>query len=214
MNDPNPYVAPSAARKASPKGVNFAFVTWVFLGVHIVRASMLGVTYACAPLATALNNPTVTAILTTAWNISSKGLMPMTFLTCVVVAIWVYRSWGALPHRARKVRGKELTPVSAYALLAIPIFNFYWMFAMNLALCDAYETMATGRVWQRDKSSGHGLVWSAGGLLLLGLVGQAAAQTPLSVLQLASIASPIFWFLFMRHIDGLRSEIPPSGDEA
>ncbi|WP_394835358.1 hypothetical protein LVJ94_00340 [Pendulispora rubella] len=150
----------------------------------------------------------VASTLAEAWQWGSVATQITFFASLVCAGRWLASMWGALPREDWKVGSIATTPQSAVAYLCIPFFNYYWMFAMNLALCDRYESRAYGP-WRKETDlSGRGLVSSAAGLSLVGLVGALAAGSPLGVLQYAiTVAAPLFWIFYMRHLDAMRARL-------
>ena len=149
-------------------------------------------------------------------EMSSGGALPQLvqlatqltyFAALYAAAVWLRRTWTALPPEERKVGEGPVTPNWALNALIIPIYNYYWMFVMNLALCENYESLAPRRLGTTQERSRRGVVLTAGCLQIVGTVGALGARTPLRGLAYASFGAAVFWFMYMRHVDGLREQL-------
>lgn len=56
---------------------------------------------------------------------------------------WLYRAWGWLPWDQRYSQNWKgwISPAQAALLLLVPYFQYYWMFVINTALCDAFDRL-------------------------------------------------------------------------
>lgn len=104
---------------------------------------------------------------------------------------WLHQAWKWLPIEQRYDKnGKRIGPDGVFMLL-IPYYNLYWMFVINLALCDAMERVRfsarTPESAPRDTA-----MWAC-------------------ILELVPFAnffvSPFFWASYMRRIDLMHEQI-------
>jgi hypothetical protein len=58
-------------------------------------------------------------------------------LAILVALFWFATQWHRLPPRLRVVRGHFVTPASAALRNLVPFYGVYWMFAVQVALCNA-----------------------------------------------------------------------------
>jgi hypothetical protein len=67
---------------------------------------------------------------------------------------WVHGCYAWLPHdkRVPATWGKPVPPVMAALLLAVPYFNYYWMFAVHAGLCNALDQMKVA--YPTDRAAG------------------------------------------------------------
>ncbi|WP_394845894.1 hypothetical protein LZC95_00335 [Pendulispora brunnea] len=203
----NPYVPPTPEVGAPKRAAQNIFWTRAFVTATIVRLALIAVLFAITALSPKVDTG-VANVLAEIGQWGSTATQVMFFASLVCAGRWLTSMWEALPREDWKVVSIPITPFSAVAFLCIPFINYFWMFAMNLALCDRYESRAYGPFRKETDLSGRGLVLSAGCLSLLGLVGVLAAGSPLGVLQYAvTVAAPLFWIFYMRHLDTLRSRL-------
>jgi hypothetical protein len=60
-----------------------------------------------------------------------------------VAVAWLRKVWGWLPPEQRWTKHWKswITPSQAGFFLLVPYFHWYWMFVINLGLCDALDRM-------------------------------------------------------------------------
>jgi len=201
----NPYVPPTSEVPSPKRTAQSRFWTRAFVTATIVRVTLLAALLALSAISPRLD-ASLAGLVLKAWPWGTTAVQITFFAGLVCAGRWLKSMWEALPQKDWKVGTISTSPQGAVALLCIPIFNYYWMFAMNLGLCERYESRAYGP-WRKETDlSGRGLVLSAGSLTLIGLLGTVAVNTPLSVLQYATtVAAPLFWIFYMRHLDALRA---------
>jgi len=56
---------------------------------------------------------------------------------------WIWKAWSWLPQDQRYSRHWKgwITPEMAALFLLIPYFQYYWMFVIDAALCDAFDRL-------------------------------------------------------------------------
>lgn len=67
----------------------------------------------------------------------------LVYVQAFVGMAWLYQAWKWLPWDQRYSRHWKgwITPGQAAAMLLIPYFQYYWMFVVNLGLCDALDRL-------------------------------------------------------------------------
>ncbi|MDB4995508.1 MAG: hypothetical protein JWM74_2940 [Myxococcaceae bacterium] len=117
----------------------------------------------------------------------------------VLSLVWLHGAWSWIPFEQRYTgRGKPVTPTNAALMLIIPYYNLYWMFVVNVGLCDALERM---RLQYRTVSAApRGTA-----------IGAAVCQLiPFVNLFIA----PFVWFFYMLGVDKVRAELIAQIDSA
>jgi len=108
-----------------------------------------------------------------------------------VALYWLHGAWKWVPMDQRfDKNGKRITPGEVFMLL-IPYYHFYWMFPINLGLCDVMERLrqqtGTTRIAKRDTA-----MWAA-------------------ICELIPFANffvaPFLWLSYMRSIDAMHDDI-------
>ena len=57
----------------------------------------------------------------------------------LVGVTWLGAQWARLPEEEQSWRGNRVLPYDAAGRNMIPLFNLYWMFAVNAALCAGID---------------------------------------------------------------------------
>jgi hypothetical protein len=117
----------------------------------------------------------------------------------VLSLVWLHGAWSWIPFEQRYTgRGKPVTPTNAVLMLIIPYYNLYWMFVVNVGLCDALERM---RLQYRTVNTAPRST----------AIGACVCQLiPFANLFLA----PFVWFFYMLSVDKLRAELMAQIDAA
>jgi hypothetical protein len=107
---------------------------------------------------------------------------------------WLHGAWKWVPMDQRvSPQGKRFTPGDVFMLL-IPYFHLYWMFPINMALCDVMERVRA--MWVREPSSDPSprdtAMWAA-----------ICELIPFANFFIA----PLLWASYMRRIDVMHEEI-------
>lgn len=82
-----------------------------------------------------------------AWAIVAGVAFLVTIVMVYALAFtgiyWMYRAWSWLPTDQRYAKNWRswITPSQAALLLLVPYFHYYWMFVINLGLCDALDRL-------------------------------------------------------------------------
>jgi hypothetical protein len=211
---PNPYAAPAPPgayapsyegyRAAVPAGFTGdragakSWVKWAYFGCLAV--SVLGILVGVVLLVLADGShgdeADAAAIVATILILGSLVLMNVKL---VLALVWLYGMWSWMPFEQRFTgSGKQVTPINAALMLIIPYYNLYWMFVVNVGLCDALERM---RLQHRTaNATPRGLA-----------IGAAVCQLiPFANLFIA----PFVWFFYMRGVDRVREELMAQIDGA
>jgi hypothetical protein len=74
---------------------------------------------------------------------SYGGLVLSMMITVGLGVAWMHRAWSWLPIDQRYAKNWRswVTPGQAAGFLLIPYFHYYWMFVVNLGLCDALDRL-------------------------------------------------------------------------
>ncbi len=186
MSEPNPYAPPEAPPDAPPPrpGGRYAWIKWLYLGGSGLEA--------IAFVAGALGVGGVPAVAFTLFAIA-KGL---------VGALWQHRVWSTVPRAFRtREGGQTTTPGMAAGRLVIPLYNFYWMFAVNLRLCAALNDMNAGSRSSGTATASYAMTAAAMTVArMLGALG-ARDERFVTVVWYAPIPIGIVWFVHMVHCD-------------
>ncbi|HSQ65862.1 MAG TPA: hypothetical protein VLM85_21720 [Polyangiaceae bacterium] len=189
--DPSaPFRNPAVATPIDPSGHHPKARAW-FLVVAIVSGALYLIGACGVGAAMAIDDHDVSPILA----VSGFGLLMLGALLIYVKLglglYWLHQAWKWLPMEQRfDKNGKRVGPDGVFMLL-IPYYNLYWMFVINLALCDAMErvrfTARTTQTASRDTA-----MWAC-------------------ILELVPFANffvaPFFWASYMRQVDAMHEEI-------
>jgi hypothetical protein len=123
----------------------------------------------------------------------------------LIMMTWVYLAWKGIPASHRGT----MTPARAAFTFLIPVYNLYWAFAMNLALCDTLDgiLVAAGS----DKRAPRTLVIVAtttwlGLTALFSVLGFVHPANSLVRLALAHVIESL-WIAYMFLCDRAREEV-------
>src|SRR5262249_30176769 len=121
----NPYAAPHAqviVRHADGDAPG-EFVKWMYAGAVGLSVVAWSVHYA---------GPSLTESRVEIPLIASALLVPLAAAKCALAGAWLYCAWKGVPE----VQRGTISPWRAALSLAIPVYNLYWIFAINTVLCD------------------------------------------------------------------------------
>jgi hypothetical protein len=197
MNYPQPPFDPSApfrnpaiTNMVDPSGHHPKVRGW-FLVVSIVSGALYFIGAGGFGAAMAIHDRDVSPIVA----ISGFGLLligaMLIYVKLGLGMYWLHQAWKWVPVEQRfDKNGKRIGPDGVFMLL-IPYYNLYWMFVINLALCDAMERMRfsarTAQSVSRDTA-----MWAC-------------------ILELVPFANffvaPFFWASYMRRVDAMHEEI-------
>lgn len=124
------------------------------------------------------------------------GIVLLVTILCVYVQAfvgmaWIHSAWSWLPWDQRYSRHWRswISPGQAALMLLIPYFQYYWMFVINLGLCDALE-----RLRVRYPTRGA----APKNLALVACIMQMIVPLPVGT---------ILWLLFMSKVEGMSREM-------
>jgi hypothetical protein len=127
----------------------------------------------------------------------------------LIVMAWVYQAWAGIPRAHRGT----MTPWRAVLTLWIPVYNLYWAFAMNMALCDTLDGILASAGSDRRAPRTLGIVANAAWLsysVVIEVV--TVADRPTAVLGTAmALAMNALWFAYMLLCDRAREEVARLG---
>ncbi len=142
MVAPEPYRAERPAARLAPIG---GAIRWVFgfvavamlLGVLGGVGLMVGASLHRNQYGVADENMMLAGVVALC-----TGVLLMYVQLGVAVA-WMHKVWSWLPDELRFAKNwtGPITPAKAAFFLLIPYFHWYWMFVVNLGLCDALDRM-------------------------------------------------------------------------
>jgi hypothetical protein len=110
---------------------------------------------------------------------------------------WLERQWARLPAHLQVVKQRGITPGQAAWRNLIPVYNLYWMFAVNAALCDGVNEMLVKKHRPRTAPTALSLVCPLATLALRPLT---ALLTGLPLLA-ALIAFAATWSAYMLRVE-------------
>lgn len=137
----------AAHYRVDPRTTSFAPIPsawrWVFLAV--VTVSVLGFFTVVGLWTTAIiTNPDgPDTRLFDAGGLVLVGTLLLVYVQAFVGIAWLYQAWKWLPWDQRYCRHWKgwISPGQAAAMLLIPYFHYYWMFVVNLGLCEALDRL-------------------------------------------------------------------------
>jgi hypothetical protein len=166
--------------------VAFAMIVGIFGGIALIVAACVHTNAQGAP-----NDDMMVAGI-----LLLLGAILLIYVQIGVAAFWVHKAWSWLPMEQRYTTNWKgwITPGQAALFLLIPYFHWYWMFVVNLGLCDALERM---RVQHPAGPAPRGLAMTA---MIVQLV---QMFVPLPV-------SPILWLVYMTRVERIMREMAAS----
>jgi hypothetical protein len=111
-----------------------------------------------------------------------------------IALYWLHGAWKWVPMDQRWMRdGKRVAPNDVFMLL-IPYYHFYWMFPINLGLCDVMERLRAHYVREPrvDPPPRDTAMWAA-----------ICELVPF----VNFFVAPFLWASYMRRIDVMHEEI-------
>jgi hypothetical protein len=127
----------------------------------------------------------------------------------LIVLTWVYLAWKGIPASHRGT----MTPWRAVLTFLIPVYNAYWAFAMNLALCDTLdgilESADSGKRAPRALAVVAPAAWLS--LAVLGVIVFFARGWSATVEVSIRLATEALWFAYMVLCDRAREEVARLG---
>jgi hypothetical protein len=135
------YRAPGPGATFAPlaRGLRIAYLVGAVLGTFGVLGLVVSLTmlFSTRPH----HAPSHAAIVLT---LSSYSVLVVTLIGMAALGVaWMYRAWSWLPVDQRYTRNWRswITPAQAAFFLLVPYFQYYWMFVVNLGLCDALDRL-------------------------------------------------------------------------
>ena len=190
---PNPYVMPAVVSAIDPTGHKPGLRIWVLLSAlasGLLYTSGIGVMIA----AFAVNDHDLSPILFVGGWVGLLVGALLIYVKLGVALYWLHRAWKWLPMDQRFTRdGKRISPGDVFMLL-IPYYHFYWMFPVNMGLCDAMERLRAYyvRAQRTEPPPRDTAMWAA-------------------ICELIPFANffvaPFLWTSYMRRVDLMHEEI-------
>jgi hypothetical protein len=183
---PSPDAPPTRTTEPAPGEA----LKWVYIGLASVSMAVA--------VARFLVNEELVRV------IGSIGL-----INSFVAAAWIFQSWNGVPRRFRD----GVSPAGAIGRFFIPIYQFYWLLAINLRLCRALDDALAPRTDMRAPrslallapSTNIAAVGFSFAALLTSLRGEprvlALVQIPFAA------ASHAAWFFYLFRCDQVRREV-------
>jgi hypothetical protein len=205
----NPYAAPAPPGAYAPNyqggyrvGVPAGFsgdrtggkswVKWAYLACLV--ASLLGIVIGITALALSdqASDRDGRELIAMLGGMLLVGSVLFMNVKLVLSLVWLHGAWSWIPFEQRYTgRGKPVTPLNAALMLIIPYYNLYWMFVVNVGLCDALERM---RLQYRTVNAAPR--------------GTAIGACVCQLIPFANLfVAPFVWFFYMRGVDALREEL-------
>jgi hypothetical protein len=181
---PNPYAAPAEAPEPEHRRRRDASaIKWVYLALAVVAFILAGLHAG--------------EWLTEDWVRFGPPVLKLAGM--LLGLIWLMVSWQSVPERLRRTRqGRLVSPGQAAGLMLVPIYNFYWLFAANIGLCEAIDRILVHFGSRTRAPMGIGIVACV--VDLVANFGAAAAPW------LATVSS-FLWFVYMFQVDGAKAEM-------
>lgn len=178
---------PAAALRPIRSGLRLAYLVASVVGTALILSTIVSWTVMLAT-ADERHGPPMSVLVVA---IGSYAALAMTLALVGLIGVaWVYRAWSWLPVEQRYARNWRswITPAQAALFLLVPFFQYYWMFVVNLGLCDALDRL---RVMYPTRQAAP---------KQLALVG--------SILQIVFWpAALVFFYLFMRKVEQMTAEM-------
>ncbi len=197
----NPYAAPSAPAMRGAKGARSLGVhwKWAYLGISLVMIAGLVAIYFSATIGL---SPALVHTMT--WVLSG----PIGIGRGVFALMWISAAWSGLPARWRG----GMTPGRAVGLLFVPVYGFYWIFAMNLRLWarldDGLRAGGDPRHAPRAQSVAAAVISLA--TTVVGLAVGVAPRVP-GIGIATTTAATAGWFVYMLACDPIRAGVAEIG---
>ena len=190
---PNPYVVPPMASYIDPTGHHPKVRIW-FLITALISGTFYVSGIGLFVGAFAVHDHDLSPVLAVAgWAVILLGAM-LIYVKLGLALYWLHGAWKWVPMDQRFTRdGKRIGPGEVFMLL-IPYYHFYWMFPVNMGLCDTMERLRAHYLRGqpvpptiRDKA-----MWAA-----------ICELIPFANFFLA----PFMWSSYMKRIDEMHEEI-------
>jgi len=122
-----------------------------------------------------------------------EGSIALRVLAMLIGVVWLVTSWACVPRARRRMRGGRLVSLGqVVGLMFVPCFNIYWVFAVNIGLCNAMNRVLAG--FDSEKRAPVGVAVAAC------IVHFGSTLVALIVPQLSAVA-PFLWFVYMLQAD-------------
>ncbi len=190
---PYGFAQPTGVAAIDPTGHHPGVRIWLLL-TGIVSGSFYVGGLVALLAAMLLDDKDLTPILLIAgWAVMMLGGI-LIYVKIGLALYWLNGAWKWVPMDRRFGRdGKRFAPGDTFMLL-IPYYNFYWMFPINLGLCDAMEAMRSQMVQapRVDPPPRDTAMWAA-----------ICELIPF----VSFFVAPFLWSSYMRRIDAMHDEI-------
>jgi hypothetical protein len=144
---------------------------------------------------------------TAPWVQAATSSLGLAFF--LIMMTWVSLAWKGIPASHRGT----MTPSRAAFTLLLPVYNLYWAFAMNLALCDTLDGILVAAGSDKRAPRTLAIVATTTWLVLSTLFGVLAiahrANTAVGIL--LSVAIDGLWLAYMILCDRAREEVARLG---
>lgn len=177
LSDPRPALPPVS------RGLTTAYLVLAITAVAsgVAGVPLIAISIAAYPEA---RTPPPMAVI----GLGLFGLWVLCYVAARIVGVvWLYTRWSWLPPEERYARwwSSWIRPGVAAGLLLAPYFNLFWIFVVNLGLCDAVERVQF-RVGSRAPSPKP----------------RALAACICEIIPLVNVlVAPFLWHAYMRGID-------------
>ncbi len=195
--EPNPYAPPTSgeARESAVVRAPGEWVKWLYAGAAGASAT----TFALAVfLRDHGGAPKLQALSTIVqWLPTVRSVFALT---------WVYFAWKGVPPPYRG----SLSPRRAVLTFFVPVYNLYWMFAINPALCATLDAILQ-RARERRRAPTLLAHLALGVSICIGALAfalrPAASRVATGFLAVAPPLSSALWLVYMIECDKARRDV-------
>jgi hypothetical protein len=190
VNDPYRAEGAGPTFPPIPSGLRVGYLC-VALGMAAALVLTI-VTFTVAFIGADQHTPPNTALMVA--GASSYGLVFVLLFTQLVLGVvWLHKAWSWLPLDQRWTRQWKswITPEQAAGYMLIPYFHYYWMFVVNLGMCDALERL---RVLYPTRQG------APKDIVLIACITQIVFWP----------VAPIFWLVYMKRVEEMSREMSAS----
>jgi hypothetical protein len=130
---------------------------------------------------------------------------PLRLVPLALAPLWIYYAWSGIPRELRR----GVTPGGAIVGLIVPFFSIYWIFAVNVRLCNCVDSLLSRIDDRRRAPKTLAIVATVIYFVPLAMMLAEASRYTFLVL----IAEHVLWFVYMLQCDELRRAVIAVGSQ-